>query len=61
MNDMGELAAPTLYDGVLYVINPKWTFAIDVETGHQIWRTPVRLGRGIPELDERGEGRGDDL
>ena len=47
MNDMGELAAPTLYNGVLYVINPKWTFAIDVETGHQIWRTPVRLEEGF--------------
>ena len=46
MNDMGELAAPTLYNGVLYVINSKWTFAIDVETGHQIWRTPVRLEEG---------------
>jgi alcohol dehydrogenase (cytochrome c) len=25
----------------MYVINGKWTFAIDVETGRQIWRTPV--------------------
>ena len=33
MNDLGELAAPTVYDGVMYVINGKWTFAIDVETG----------------------------
>ena len=41
MNDLGELAAPTVYDGVMYVINGKWTFAIDVETGRQIWRTPV--------------------
>src|SRR6186997_1830551 len=41
MNDMGELAAPTVYDGVLYVINGKWTFALDVETGRQIWRTAV--------------------
>ncbi len=46
MNDMGELAAPTLHNGVLYVINGKWTFAIDVETGYQIWRTPVRLEEG---------------
>ena len=30
MNDMGELAAPTVYNGVMYVINGKWTFAIDV-------------------------------
>jgi alcohol dehydrogenase (cytochrome c) len=43
MNDQGELAAPTIYNGVMYVINGHWTFAIDVETGKQIWRTPVRL------------------
>ena len=46
MNDLGELAAPTIYDGVMYVINGKWTFAIDVETGRQIWRTPVELEEG---------------
>src|SRR5580658_9913642 len=42
MNDEGELAAPTIYNGVMYAINGRWTFAIDVETGRQIWRTPVR-------------------
>jgi len=47
MNDQGELAAPTIYNGVMYVINGKWTFAIDIETGHQIWRTPVKLEEGI--------------
>src|SRR6202167_1694538 len=36
MNDEGELAAPTIYNGVMYVINGKWTFAIDVQTGRQI-------------------------
>ena len=36
MNDSGELAAPVLYNGVIYAINAKWTFAIDVETGRQI-------------------------
>src|SRR6266852_1036311 len=49
MNDVGELAAPVIYNGVMYVINGKWTFALDVETGRQIWRTPVTLepgGRG---------------
>ena len=50
MNSLGELAAPTIYNGVMYVINGAWTFAIDVETGRQIWRTPVTLepqtGRG---------------
>jgi alcohol dehydrogenase (cytochrome c) len=47
MNDQGELGAPTIYNGVMYVVNGKWTFAIDVETGRQIWRTPVRLESGI--------------
>ncbi len=46
MNDMGELAAPTVYNGVMYVINGKWTFALDVATGRQIWRTPVVLEQG---------------
>ena len=47
MNDLGELAAPTVYNGAMYVINGKWTFAIDVETGRQIWRTPVQLEPGV--------------
>ena len=41
MNDQGELAQPTIYNGVMYVINGNWTFAIDVATGRQIWRTPA--------------------
>src|SRR5260370_12892151 len=36
MNDQGELAAPTIYNGVMYAINGKWTYAIDVESGKQI-------------------------
>src|SRR5258705_743597 len=47
MNDMGELAAPVVHNGVMYAINGKWTFAIDVETGRQIWRTQVELEQGI--------------
>ncbi len=39
MNDFGETAQPTIYNGVMYVINAKWTFAIDVATGTQLWRT----------------------
>ncbi len=46
MNELGELAAPTIYNGVLYAINGKWSFAIDVETGRQIWRTPVKIEEG---------------
>src|SRR5260370_7505716 len=47
MNDQGELAAPTISNAVMYAINGKWTFAIDVETGRQIWRTPVKLEAGV--------------
>ena len=46
MNDMGELASPTIYNGVMYLINGRWTFALDVETGRQIWRTPVEIKPG---------------
>src|SRR5580692_1317249 len=46
MNELGELAAPTVYNGVMYVINGRWSFAIDVETGRQIWRTPVKMEPG---------------
>src|SRR5450631_636976 len=45
-NDMGELSQPTIYNGVMYVVNGNWTFAIDVATGRQIWRTPVNYDRG---------------
>ena len=46
MNDLGELASPAIHDGVMYVINGKWTFALDVATGTQIWRTPALLEPG---------------
>jgi alcohol dehydrogenase (cytochrome c) len=47
MNDQGELAQPTVYDGVMYVVNSKGTIAIDVDTGRQIWRTPVKLEKPV--------------
>jgi alcohol dehydrogenase (cytochrome c) len=46
-NEMGELAAPVVHNGVMYVINGRWTVAIDVETGQQIWRTPVQVEPGV--------------
>jgi alcohol dehydrogenase (cytochrome c) len=48
MNDMGELSAPVIYQDVMYAINGKWTFAIDIHTGRQIWRTPVEIEPGVP-------------
>jgi alcohol dehydrogenase (cytochrome c) len=50
MNDAGELAAPTVFNGVAYVVNGKWTFAVDVATGRQIWRTPVQLEPGVERV-----------
>jgi alcohol dehydrogenase (cytochrome c) len=50
MNDAGELSAPAIYNGVMYVINGKWTFAIDVETGKPIWRTPVEPEAGVTRV-----------
>jgi len=47
-NETGELAAPAVYNGVMYVINGRWTFALDVKTGRQIWRTPVVMEQGTP-------------
>ena len=53
-NDMGELAQPTIYNGVMYVVNGNWTFAIDVATGRQIWRTPVTYDRAALRVTTGG-------
>jgi alcohol dehydrogenase (cytochrome c) len=50
MNDAGELGAPTVYNGVMYVVNGKWTFALDVATGRQIWRTPTEVDPGVQRV-----------
>ena len=34
MNDQGELAAPAIYNGVMYIVNGKWTFAIEIGRAH---------------------------
>jgi alcohol dehydrogenase (cytochrome c) len=53
-NDAGELAQPTIYNGVMYVVNGHWTFALDVATGQQIWRTPVEFERGAARVGQPG-------
>jgi alcohol dehydrogenase (cytochrome c) len=50
MNDAGELSAPTVFGGVMYIVNGKWTFAIDVESGRQLWRTPVDVDPGVQRV-----------
>ena len=44
-NEAGEHAQPTVYNGVMYVVNGNNTFAFDVATGKQIWRTPASYDR----------------
>src|SRR5271170_2770906 len=53
-NDAGELGQPTIYNGVMYVVNGNWTFALDVATGEQIWRTPVEYDRGATRISAVG-------
>ncbi len=49
-NMLGEQAQPLIYESVMYVTNAAWTFAIDVATGRQIWRTPVDYDPGTPRV-----------
>jgi alcohol dehydrogenase (cytochrome c) len=53
-NDMGELSQPTVYNGVMYVVNGNWTFAIDIATGKQLWRTPVQYDRAALRVTSSG-------
>jgi alcohol dehydrogenase (cytochrome c) len=53
-NEMGELSQPTVYNGVMYVANGNWTYAIDVATGAQIWRTPVTYDRAALRVTTSG-------
>lgn len=49
-NLLGEQAQPLVYNGVMYVTNALWTFAIDVGTGKQIWRTQVSYDTDVPRV-----------
>ena len=53
-NDVGEMAQPTIYNGVMYVVNGHWTFALDVATGRLIWRTPVEYERAAARVGTAG-------
>jgi len=49
-NPWGEQAQPLVYNGVMYVTDAKSTVAIDVETGKQIWKTPVDWPPDTPHV-----------
>ncbi|HLQ25973.1 MAG TPA: PQQ-dependent dehydrogenase, methanol/ethanol family [Acidiferrobacterales bacterium] len=46
----GEQAQPLVYDGVIYVTDAEYTVAIDIDTGKQIWRTPVDWDPATPRV-----------
>lgn len=46
----GEQAQPLVYNGVMYVTNAKWTAAINVETGRQVWRTAEEWDPETPRV-----------
>jgi alcohol dehydrogenase (cytochrome c) len=54
MSETGELAQPVVYNGVMYVVNGQWTFALDVATGKQIWRTQVEYDRAVLRISTSG-------
>ena len=49
-NNDGELAQPLVYNGVMYLVNGRWTFAIDIGTGRQLWRTPVEFDPAVAQI-----------
>ena len=49
-NELGEQAQPMIYDGVMYVSNARWTYAIDALTGKMIWRTAVDYDPDTPRV-----------
>src|SRR5438132_9203472 len=53
-NDAGELAQPSIYNGVMYLVNGNWTVALDVATGQPIWRTPVEYERAAARVGDAG-------
>ena len=49
-NLLGEQAQPLVYNGVMYVTNAAWTFAFDVASGRQLWRTAVDYDPATPRI-----------
>src|SRR5262249_16022281 len=49
-NEVGEEAQALMFDGVMFVSNARWTYAIDVLTGKVIWRTAVDYDAGTPSV-----------
>jgi alcohol dehydrogenase (cytochrome c) len=53
-NNDGELAQPLVYNGVMYLVNGRWTVAVDIATGRQIWRTAVEFDPAVARAASTG-------
>jgi alcohol dehydrogenase (cytochrome c) len=49
-SNYGEQAQPLVHDGVLFATNAENTVAIDIDTGKQLWRTPVDWDPATPRV-----------
>jgi len=49
-SNYGEQAQPLVYNGVMYVTNAEYTVAIDIDSGKQLWRTPVDWDPATPRV-----------
>jgi alcohol dehydrogenase (cytochrome c) len=49
-NELGEQAQPLIHNGVMYVSNARWTYAIDAMTGKVNWRTAVNFDPDTPRV-----------
>jgi alcohol dehydrogenase (cytochrome c) len=49
-NELGEQAQPVIFDGVMYVSNARWTYAIEAATGKMIWRSAVKFDPDTPRV-----------
>src|SRR5438874_9564019 len=47
-SNFGEQGQPFVYEGVMYVTDAEATVAISLETGKQLWRTPVDWDPATP-------------
>src|SRR6202012_5063993 len=49
-SNLGEQGQPLVHDGVLYAANAEYTVAIDIDSGKQLWRTPVGFDPQVPRV-----------
>jgi alcohol dehydrogenase (cytochrome c) len=49
-SNLGEQGQPLVNNGVLYAANAEFTVAVDIDSGKQLWRTPVGFDPATPRV-----------